>query len=302
MQSIQSRILYQMIRWWRRRSRGLKSGLNNPIAVRKVLAKGARRVRVASDIHVEPASFGALTGEWVTAPGSRGDRALLYLHGGGYVGGSPASHRALTAALSRAARVRVFALDYRLAPEHPYPAALDDAVSAYHWLLGQGLSASSIGLGGDSAGGGLTAATLVRLRDEGAPLPAAAFMLSPWADLEVTGESARTRAARDPMLVGDLAAFARHYIGDAGHPRHPRISPIHAELHDLPPLLIQVGTHEVLFDDAVRLADRVRQHRGRVELEVWDDMIHVFQIFPNFLPEARRAIARIAAFLQAELR
>lgn len=301
MPSIQSRILYQMVRWWRSRSKALASGLNNPIAVRKVLAKGARRVRIPPDVHVEPFAADALVGEWVSAPGARADRVLLYLHGGGYVGGSPGSHRALTAALSRRSRLRVCALDYRLAPEHPFPAALDDAVAAYRWLLGQGFHAGSIAIGGDSAGGGLTAATLVRLRDEGIPLPAAAFMFSPWADLEGAGESARTRAALDPMIVGDLAAFGRHYVGPDGDARDPRISPIHAALHGLPPILIQVGTREVLFDDAVRLAARVRQSEGRVELDVWDDMIHVFQVFPSFLPEARRAIDKVATFLQREL-
>jgi len=302
MASLQSHLLYQMIKLWRRRHPGLRPGPDSYRGVRRLLESSAARVRVPPDIHVEPTRAGGVPGEWVTAPGARADRALLYLHGGGYVAGSPASHRALTAAISRAARIRVLAIDYRLAPEHPFPAALDDAVAAYTWLLGQGFSARSIAVGGDSAGGGLTAALLVRLRDEGRPLPAAAFMFSPWTDLAGTGESARTRAKLDPMLVGDLAHFGSFYVGPEGDPKHPLISPIHAELHGLPPLLIQVGTHEVLHDDAVRLAERVRAGRGRAELDVWDGMIHVFQAFPSFLPEARRAIARIGEFLRAELR
>jgi acetyl esterase/lipase len=149
---------------------------------------------------------------------------------------------------------------------------------------------------------GPTAATLVRLRDTpGASLPAAAFMLSPWADLAGTGDSVRTRATLDPMIGGDIAAFGRYYVGPAGDPRDPLISPIHADMRGLPPLLIQVGTREVLHDDAIRLAERVRAGQGRVELEVWDDMIHVFQVFPSLLPEARRAIRRIGQFLQTEL-
>lgn len=302
MQSLRSHLLYQMIKLWRRRHPGLRAGPDSYRSVRRLLDSAAARVNLPPDIHVEPADAGGVPGEWVTAPGSRADQVVLYLHGGGYVAGSPASHRALTAAISRAARVRVLAIDYRLAPEHPFPAALDDAAAAYTWLLGQGFRASSIGVGGDSAGGGLTAALLVRLRDAGRPLPGAAFMFSPWTDLAGTGESARTRAGLDPMIVGDLAHHGSFYVGPGGDPRHPLISPIHAALHDLPPLLIQVGTHEVLHDDAARLAERARAAGGRVELDVWHGMIHVFQAFPRFLPEARRAITRIGEFLRAELR
>ncbi len=302
MPSLRSHLLYQMIKLWRRRHPGLNTGPETYLKVRNLLEAAAARVRLEPDIHVERASAGGVPGEWVTAPGCRPDRAVLYLHGGAYVAGSAASHRALTAELSRAARVRVLAIDYRLAPEHPYPAALEDAVAAYTWLLGQGFSASSIAVGGDSAGGGLTAALLIRLRDAGTPLPAAAFMFSPWTDLAGTGESARTRATLDPMIRGDLAHHGSFYVGPDGDPRHPLISPVYGALHDLPPLLIQVGTHEVLHDDAARLAERVRATGGRVELDVWHGMIHVFQAFLRFLPEARRAIARIGEFLRAELR
>lgn len=301
MASLQSHILYQMIKLWRRRHPGLRVGPDSYRGIRRVLEGAAARVRLPPDVHLEPTDAGGVPGEWVTAPGARADRVLLYLHGGGYVAGSPASHRAMTAAISRAARVRVLAIDYRLAPEHPFPAALDDAVAAYAWLLEQGYRARSMAIGGDSAGGGLTAATLVRLRDEGRPLPAAGFMFSPWADLAGTGESVKSRARLDPMIVGDLALFGKFYVGPGGDPCHPLISPIHADLRGLPPLLIQVGTHEVLHDDAVRLAERVRAAQGRVELDVWDGMIHVFQAFPSFLPEARRAIGRIGEFLRAEL-
>ncbi|MDC0668816.1 alpha/beta hydrolase [Nannocystis radixulma] len=302
MASLQSRLLYQMIRYWRRRNPIGEFGPDGYRGVRAAIDRGAAEARLPPGIYREATRAGDVPGEWIHAAGARADKVLLYLHGGGYVAGSPATHRALTAALSREARVRVLALDYRLAPEHPYPAALDDALSAYTWLLNQGFSARSIAVGGDSAGGGLTAATLVRLRDTpGARLPAAAFMLSPWADLAGTGESVRTRAALDPMIGGDIAAFGRYYVGPAGDPHDPLISPIHADMRGLPPLLIQVGTREVLHDDAIRLAERVRAGQGKVELEVWDDMIHVFQVFPSLLPEARRAIRRIGQFLQTEL-
>jgi acetyl esterase/lipase len=302
MASLQSHLLYQMIRYWRRRHPIGEFGPDGYKGVRKTIERGIRQARPPAGVYLEPTRAGGVPGEWIHRVGARADKVLLYLHGGGYVAGSPASHRALTAALSREARVRVLALDYRLAPEHPYPAALDDAMSAYTWLLDQGFTARSIAIGGDSAGGGLTAATLVRLRDTGGvPLPGAAFMLSPWADLAGTGESVRTRAALDPMIGGDLAAFGRYYVGPDGDPRHPLISPIHADMRGLPPILIQVGTREVLHDDATRLAERVRAGQGRVELEVWDDMIHVFQVFPSLLPEARRAIRRIGEFLRTEL-
>lgn len=301
MASLQSRLLYQLLRMWRQRNPFGEVGPDSYKGVRRTIERGARQARVPPGVYVEPTRAGGVPGEWVHAVGARADRVLFYLHGGGYVGGSPASHRALTTALSRAARVRVLALDYRLAPEHPYPAALDDAVAAYTWLLDQGFAPGSIAIGGDSAGGGLTAATLVRLRDNGGPMPGAAFMLSPWADLAATGESVRTRAALDPMITGDVAAFARFYVGPDGDPNNPLISPIYADLRGLPPILIQVGTREVLHDDAIRLAERVRAGQGRVELEVWDDMLHVFQVFPTLLPEARRAIGKIGDFLRAEL-
>jgi len=302
MASLQSHLLYQLIRYWRRRNPIGEFGPDGYKGVRKTIERGVAQARLPAGVFLEATHAGGVPGEWIHAVGARADKVLLYLHGGGYVAGSPASHRALTSALSREARVRVLALDYRLAPEHPYPAALDDAMSAYTWLLDQGFPARSIAIGGDSAGGGLTAATLVRLRDTPAmPLPAAAFMLSPWADLAGTGESVRTRAALDPMIGGDLAAFGRYYVGPDGDPQHPLISPIHADMRGLPPLLIQVGTREVLHDDAIRLAERVRAGQGKVELEVWDDMIHVFQVFPSLLPEARRAIRRIGEFLRAEL-
>ncbi|MDC0717740.1 alpha/beta hydrolase [Nannocystis bainbridge] len=302
MASLQSHLLYQMIRYWRRRHPIGEFTPDSYKGVRKTIERGVRQGRLPPGVYVEPAEVGGVPGEWIHAVGARADKVLLYLHGGGYVAGSPASHRMLTAALSREARVRVLALDYRLAPEYPYPAALDDAMSGYTWLLDQGYSPGSIAIGGDSAGGGLTAATLVRLRDAGTlPLPAAAFMLSPWTDLAATGESVRTRAALDPMLGGDMAAFGRYYVGPDGDPRHPLISPIHADLRGLPPILIQVGTREVLHDDSIRLAERVRAAQGRVELEIWDGMIHVFQAFPSLLPEARRAIRKIGEFLRAEL-
>jgi acetyl esterase/lipase len=223
---------------------------------------------------------------------------LLYLHGGGYVIGSIHTHKGLIAGLSAAAHCRALALDYRLAPEHRYPAAVDDAVAAYRWLLDAGFSPSRIAIAGDSAGGGLALATLVALRAAGDPLPAAAVPISPWTDLEGTGDSMKTHVDKDPMVEpGGLLGMARLYLGDAD-PRQPTASPLHADLTGLPPLLIQVGELETLLDDATRIAASAQKRGVAVTLEVWPEMVHVWHLFAPMVPEGRDAIARIGAFLK----
>ncbi len=250
------------------------------------------------DTHIESVDAGGVPGEWVCAPEVDQDRVLLYLHGGGYVIGSTHTHRGLIAGLSAAADCRALALDYRLAPEHRYPAAVDDAVKAYRWLLDTGWSPNRIAIAGDSAGGGLTLATLVALRDAGDPLPAAAAPISPWTDLEGTGNSMRTHVDKDPMVEpGGLLGMARLYLGDAD-PRQPTASPLHADLTGLPPLLIQVGELETLLDDATRVAASARENGVAVTLEVWPDMVHVWHLFAPMVPEGRQAIAGIGAFLK----
>jgi acetyl esterase/lipase len=241
---------------------------------------------------------GGVPAEWVSAPGADPDRVLLYLHGGGYCIGSIATHRSLVARLSAASGARVLNVDYRLAPENPFPAAVDDGVAAYRWLLGEGADPSRVAIGGDSAGGGLTAATLLALRDAGERLPAAGVLLSPWTDLTFSGESHRTRADEDPMVgVDGLRLMADAYRGSEDA-EHPLVSPLLADLTGLPALLIQVGTAEVLLDDATSLAKRAEAADVAVSLEVWDEMIHVFQAFAPLLPEAQQAIDRIGAYLR----
>ena len=253
---------------------------------------------VPQDVKAEPVDAGGIPAEWIAAPGADAERVIYYLHGGGYTIGSINTHRQMISHLSRAAGARALAIDYRLSPEHPFPAAVEDATTAYRWLLSTGVDPDRIVIAGDSAGGGLTVATLVSLRDAGDPLPAAAVCLSPWVDMEATGDSMTTRAEADPMISReDVLEGAQAYLNGAD-PRTPLASPIHADLKGLPPLLIHVGTAEVLLDDSTRLAERARSADVDVTLEPWDDMIHVFQFFASTLPEAQQAIDRIGAFVR----
>ncbi len=257
--------------------------------------------RVADDVRVTPTLAGGVPAEWVEAPEAAPDRALLYLHGGGYTTGSPATHRDLAGRLSRAAGVRVLNVDYRLPREHPQRAAVEDAPAAFRWLLGEGIDPARAAVAGDSAGGGLTLATLVALRDEGTPLPAAGVGLSPWVDLAGLGESMTSKAAADPMVQREgLLEMARAYLG-AHPPRTPLAAPLHADLRGLPPLLLHVGTAETLLDDALRFAERAREAGVDVRLEAWDDMVHVWHIFAPMLPEGQQAIERIGEFLRKRL-
>lgn len=244
-------------------------------------------------------AFG-VKGDCVVTPASRSERRVLYLHGGGYRLGAPSTYRHLTWRLATAARARLLVIDYRLAPEHPFPAALEDAMAAYRWLLTH-CDPQHIVVMGDSAGGGLTLALLLRARDEGLSLPASAIALSPWTDLALTGPSLRENAESDPMLnADDVPAFAADYLAGAD-PRNPYASPLYGDPHDLPPTLIQVGEDEILRDDAVRMAEKMQQAGCRVELQVWHRVPHVWHLFAPILPEARAAIARIGAFIEATL-
>jgi monoterpene epsilon-lactone hydrolase len=250
---------------------------------------------VPATVRISPAQVGGVPGEWVEGTGAT-NSILLYLHGGGYFGCSAASHRPITVGFALQG-FRVFAVDYRLAPENPFPAAVDDAVAAYRGLLSEGDLAGHIVIGGDSAGGGLALSLLLALRDAGAPLPAGAAVFSPWTDLAATGDSIRTNAARCAMFHGpDIGLSARYYLGDTD-PRNPLASPLYADLTGLPPLLIHVGKDEVLRDDSTRLAERARAAGVRVELKVWPVVPHAWQLAPQKIPEARQSLRETAAFL-----
>jgi acetyl esterase/lipase len=258
----------------------------------------ASKFPLSPDITFTAVDAGGIPAAWSVAPGVDSGRVILYLHGGGYVIGSIHTHRDLAGRLSRAAAARVLSIDYRLAPEYPFPAAVEDATAAYGWLLAQGIAPGRMVIAGDSAGGGLTVATLVALRDAGTPLPAAGVCLSPWTDLEAIGESMTTKAQSDPMVQREgLVQMASLYLNGAD-PRTPLAAPLYADFSGLPPLLVQVGTAETLLDDATRLAERAKTAGVDITLEPWEDMIHVWQIFAPMLPEGQQAIARIGDYVR----
>ena len=255
--------------------------------------------RLDSDCTAEPVTAGGVPGEWVSAPGADPGRNVLYLHGGGYTIGSIKTHRCLAGWVSRAAKARVLIIDYRLAPEHPFPAAVDDSLAAYRFMLDSGVNPARTVVAGDSAGGGLAVAALLAIRDAKLPLPAAAVCLSPWVDMEGTGESMKTKADVDPMVGPNLADMAKAYLGGKDL-RTPLASPLYADLKGLPPMLIQVGTAEVLLDDSSRLAERARQAGVEVVYEPWENMIHVWQIFVPMLDESKQAVARIGEYIRSK--
>jgi acetyl esterase/lipase len=247
-------------------------------------------------VRVEPVHDGPVRGEWVV-PNGAVSGTILYLHGGGYIACAPGDCRPITTGLARLARRRVFVPDYRLAPEHRFPAALDDAVAAYRWLLDQGVAPGTIALAGDSAGGGLVFGVLLRVRDAGLPLPACAVCFSPWTDLTGSGESVRANDRRCAMFRPEnLRAAASIYL-DGESPRNPYASPVFADLSGLPPILLQVGSTELLLDDARRVHAKVKGAGGASQLDVFEDVFHVWQMLDGIVPEARVAMRRAAGFM-----
>ncbi|OUS17116.1 alpha/beta hydrolase [Gammaproteobacteria bacterium 50_400_T64] len=293
MASFRSRLIAPIMRLTMKKKLG-KSG--DPAKEREFLDKmsamSSRRPLGKYDV------VGGVSGEWQQATLGSADNVILYLHGGAYVIGSPASHRDMVGAIADAAQARAFIVDYRLAPETLFPGAVDDAVAAYKGLLENGEKAEKIIIAGDSAGGGLTMATLVALRDEGIELPAAAVCLSPWADLTLSGDSMIVKDKVDAMLGRDsLSWFGGLYLAgqDASD---PKASPIFADLSGLPPLLIQVGSQEVLLDDAIRLNKVAKKAGVDVSLEVWDGQMHVWQLMAAIVPEGKHAIQVIGTFIK----
>jgi acetyl esterase/lipase len=245
----------------------------------------------------EPFSAGAVKCERVTPTGAVAGRRILYLHGGGYTGGSPRSHRPLASRLADAAHATAITAEYRLGPEHKHPAAVQDAVAVYRWMLDQGAEPEHTVIAGDSAGGGLTLAAALALKAEGLPQPAGLFVISPWADLTQSHDTYRSKAADDPMISRErLAEMAGEFLGE-GDPKDPLASPVFGDFADLPPILIQVGSEEALLGDSLMIAERAALARVQVRLEVWPEMIHVWHAFGGQLGAARRAIAGAGAWM-----
>ena len=257
---------------------------------------------LAADVGVEPVTANGVKAEWTTTPKDARDAALLYLHGGGYVIGSLDSHRHLAAEAGRAAGIAALALDYRLAPEHPFPAAVDDALAGYRFLLGRGISPGRVALAGDSAGGGLVVAAMLAIREAGLPQPGCGWCISPWVDMEAIGETMTSKAAADPTVQrAGLLDMAKMYLSGAD-PRSPLAAPIYGNLSGLAPLMIQVGACETLLDDALRLAKIGGAADVRVDLQIWPEMIHVWHLFHPELKAGRQAIEAGGAYVRAMIR
>ncbi|HXW17093.1 MAG TPA: alpha/beta hydrolase [Candidatus Acidoferrales bacterium] len=275
---------------------------NNLLDARRNVEEFYAQFPVPADVHVEQVTIGKASADWLATQGADAHRVVLYLHGGAYVLCSAHGYREMTSRIARAAGARTLVLDYRLAPENPFPAGLQDAVAAYRWLLEQGVAPASIVIAGDSAGGGLTLATLVSLRDAGVPLPSGAVCISPWIDLECTGATMETKAEVDPLCTKEslLKEAAVYLAGE--NARHPLASPFYADLRGLPPLLIQVGSEETLLEDGHRLERRAKSAGVAVELQVFEGMPHVWHVFASYLPEAQEAIDRIGEFARQRTR
>jgi acetyl esterase/lipase len=278
------------------------SGTQTVEEIRAGWERFAAAFPAAADVGSEAQDAGGVPSEWVSTPNVDRERIILYLHGGGYNIGTLASYRNFTGNLARATRARLLVAGYRLAPENPFPAAVDDALASYRWLLAQGISPDRIIVMGDSAGGGLAVATVVALRDAGDPLPASIVAICPSTDLAKEGASNRERAHLDPIGNYESSmAHALRYVGDKANLKHPLASPLYADLHGLPPMLILGATHDTLFDDSTRLAAKAEAAGVEVEFDVWDEMIHVWPLFADILPEGRDAIEKIGRYVDARL-
>jgi acetyl esterase/lipase len=261
-----------------------------------------RNLGLASDVSVQKVEANGVPAEWTITPGADASAAILYLHGGGYVICSLDSHRHLAAEVGRASGTRTLAIDYRLAPEHRFPAPVEDTLAAYRYLLDSGIRPERIALAGDSAGGGLAVAAMLAIREAGMALPACGWCISPWVDMEALGASFVDRAEADPTVQkATIEMMADWYLGDAD-PRHPHAAPLYGDLRGLPPLLIQVGAAETLLDDSVALARKAGASDVRVDLQIWPEMIHIWHLYFPVLSAGRRAIAAGGSFVRSAIR
>ena len=285
--------------------RALLSSKPRPVgwpARRKRLDDVAAVWPVADDVELTAVDVNGMPGEYSVVPGSDPSRVLMFFHGGGYCSGSIQSHRRLVTEVGRAARVRTLAIGYRLAPEHPFPAAYDDALTAWRFLQNENIAAAQIAIGGDSAGAGLALGLISRLRDAQEELPACAWLISPWTDLTMSGSTLASKAAADPLIHKEyLNELADAYLPAGMDRKDPRISPLYADLRGFPPMLIQVGSNETLLNDATRLAAQAGAADVVVTLEIWRNMIHAWPLWNAHLEDGRRALANAGAFIMAHL-
>lgn len=297
MASIQSKL----ISYWFKHLNVFGSGDYDPQAIRTRSDKVGLFARPQKGVQSLPVDAQSVPSEWLIPEAAVPDCAILYIHGGAWFMGSANTHRALVSRITYACRVRALMINYRLAPEHPFPAGLEDCLTAYEWLLQSGFLAEKIIIAGDSAGGNLALASLVALRDAGKPLPTGVVALSPVTDLAFTGKSVQTRRHLDPIFSGGgHTTIVKDYIANH-HPNEPLISPLYADLHGLPPILIHVGENEILLDDALRFSECAKSAGVETQIVVWPEMFHVFQLFTPFLPEARRAVQQIASFIRSRI-
>ena len=285
--------------------RALLSSKPRPVgcsAMRKRLDEVGTVWPIADDVELTTVDVNGMPGEYSIVPGTDASRVLLFFHGGGYCSGSIPSHRRLVTEAGRAARSRTLTVGYRLAPEHRFPAAYDDALTAWRFLQNQGIAAAHIAIGGDSAGAGLTLGLIDRLRDAHEELPACAWLISPWTDLTMSGSTLASKAAADPLIHKEyLNELADAYVPAGMDRKDPRVSPLYADFRDVPPMLIQVGSNETLLDDATRLAARAGTADVAATLEIWPHMIHAWPLWNAHLEDGRRALARAGSFIRAHL-
>lgn len=298
-QSFQLRI-FRIVFWFIRLFSGKK--MRDIHSTRREMDFGARTfLRRPSKVSYQPITMGGVPAERITPDNARHDKVLYYLHGGAYALCSLDTHRRMVAKIAQAAGVTAFLIDYRMAPEHLFPAALDDATKGYQWLLDQGYKAQDIVIAGDSAGGGLAVATMLKLREDCRPMPAAAVLLSPWTDLEGIGDSNKRKKRTDSVLRNEwLVWHGKLYAGDSDI-RNPFISPVYGDCTSLPPMMIQVGQPELIYNDSTRLAAKARAEGVEVELVEWANTFHVWQVYDFLLPEARESIKQMGAYVKLHL-
>jgi len=273
--------------------------LDDPVAFRE--RSRVLGAKIPESVKFRPVDAGGVPSEWVEWQGAPEDSVILYFHGGGYVFGDPDSHRDIAWRLGKESASKVLVVDYRLAPEHRFPAAVDDAAASYRWLLQQGFAPDRIAVAGDSAGGGLAVALMVTLKNLGIDLPKVAVLMSPWVDLAMTGTSMVDNAKSDVMLSPEaISIFASYYLGDT-NPKAPLASPVFADLSGLPPTLVLVGSKEVLLSDSETLVEKIHTAGGDARLSVWPKMPHVFPILASVIPEGEKAVLDMADFLRIHM-